>query len=165
MQTDDIKAIISALELKSHPEGGYYKETYRSDNIVQRDDGERQTAGTAIYFLLPSNICTKWHRMSSDELWHFYQGDKLVLEIIDPDGQFTKRHLGNKMTGSDADFQALVPANCWQRAYSTGAYTLVGCTVAPGFKMEDFEMLEKEELCNRYPAIATKIKNDPFSDS
>jgi predicted cupin superfamily sugar epimerase len=163
MQANKIKAIISALGLEPHPEGGYYKETYRSEKLVQRNGDKRRAAGTGIYFLLPGKVCTSWHRVTSDELWHFYEGDKLILEIIDPDGNFKQLPLCDKLS-ADCSYQRLVPQNCWQRAYSTGAYSLVGCTVTPGFEFEDFEMIEQEKLADRYPDIAEKIKNDPFPD-
>lgn len=158
-----IKDIIDKLDLSPHPEGGFYKEVYRSAEDVKRADGESRNAGTAIYFLLPAQICTNWHRVASDELWHFYEGDRLVLEIIDAEGNFSQLPLGNKLA-ADCSYQQLVAQNCWQRAYSTGIYTLVGCTVSPGFEFEDFEMKEPEELADDYPDIADNILNDPFSD-
>lgn len=156
--------IVDLLDLSPHPEGGYYREVFRSDEEVIRADGESRDGGTAIYFLLPSEVCTSWHRVRSDELWHFYEGVKLILEIISPDGNFRRLFLCDKLS-ADCDYQGLVPQNCWQRAYSTGAYTLAGCTVTPGFEFEDFEMTEKEELAKRHPNIAREIKKDPFYES
>jgi predicted cupin superfamily sugar epimerase len=156
----DVQKIIDVLDLKPHPEGGYFRETYRSDREVKCRDGVARNAGTGIYFLLPSQICTNWHRVSSDELWHFYKGDKLILEIIDTKGNFEQLTLGNDIT--DSGFQLLVPQNCWQRAYSTGRYSLVGCTVAPGFEFDDFEMIEQEVLAEQYPDIAYQITDLPF---
>ncbi|MDZ7681402.1 MAG: cupin domain-containing protein [Fodinibius sp.] len=155
------KQIVDDLELSPHPEGGYYKEIYRSDHRVQRDEGAARSAGTGIYFLLPDQLCTNWHRVASDELWHFYRGDKLVLEIIDANGDFKQLLLADEIE-TDGSYQALVPRNCWQRAYSTGLYSLVGCTVSPGFEFDDFEMIEPEVLAERHPDIAEEITGDPF---
>ena len=154
--------IVESLELSPHPEGGYYKEVYRSKEKVQKANGNQRTAGTGIYFLLQQEVCTNWHRVASDERWHFYKGDRLILEIIDQDGSFERSYLDDKLSG-DSCFQGLVPRNCWQRAYSTGAYSLVGCTVAPGFEFEDFEMVKQEALVQEFPNIASKIRHDPFS--
>lgn len=155
-----VEQLIDFLNLEPHPEGGYYRETYRSAETVKRNGEETKNAGTGIYFLIPAAVCTNWHRVGSDELWHFYNGDKLVLEIITTDGKFKQILLGDNPT--NCSFQELVAKNCWQRAYSTGDYSLVGCTVAPGFEFEDFEMIEQKKLANRYPDIASKIKHEPF---
>ncbi|NGP87339.1 cupin domain-containing protein [Aliifodinibius halophilus] len=159
-----VSRIVSELSLEPHPEGGYYRETYRSKVEVTETDEKIRSAGTGIYFLLPAKVCTNWHRVSSDELWHFYKGDDLVLELIDEEKQFIRYKLGNSISDG-AFFQQLVPTNCWQRAYSIGSYSLVGCTVSPGFEFEDFEMLGQEELAKQYPEIAQKILFDPFSVS
>lgn len=162
-QKSEVKKIIERLNLTSHPEGGFYREIYRSEEDIKRVDGESRNAGTAIYFLLPTEVCTNWHRVASDELWHFYEGDKLVLEIIDADGNFRELSLCDSLA-ADCSYQQLVPQNCWQRAYSKGAFSLVGCTVCPGFEFEDFEMREPKKLAKDYPDIADNILNDPFSD-
>lgn len=159
----EIKELVDRLNLSPHPEGGYYREVYRSKEDIKRSGGELRNAGTGIYFLLPAEIYTSWHRVTSDELWHFYEGDRLILEVIDSDGEFKQLPLCEKLPAG-CDYQRLVPQNCWQRAYSTGAYSLAGCTVTPGFEFEDFEMVEQEQLANWYPEIAEKITNDPFSN-
>jgi len=155
--------IIDQLDLSPHPEGGYYREIYRSKEKVLHKKDEMRNAATSIYFLIPEGICTHWHRVRSDELWHFYKGDPLVLEIIDKQGNFIQQLLHNQFA-SEAEFQRLVPANCWQRAYSRGNYSLVGCTVAPGFEFEDFENTEPEKLINQYPGLAAEILRDPFAE-
>lgn len=161
MSESVVQEIIDQLKLEKHPEGGYYRETYRSNEIINRQNDEVRTAGTGIYFLLTEGVCTKWHRVNSDELWHFYRGDKLVLEIIDNNGQFSQLYLNDEFTGK-GQYQQLIPKNCWQRAYSTGKYTLVGCTVSPGFEFEDFEMIEQDELAEQYPEISSEIIRTPF---
>jgi predicted cupin superfamily sugar epimerase len=153
--------IIDALQLESHPEGGYYRETYRADEEVQRGDGTTRNAGTGIYFLLTSGICTQWHRFGADELWHFYTGDTLVIETVDPEGNFNQLSLDDRF-GGDGKFQQLVPNNCWQRAYSTGDYTLVGTTVFPGFEFGDFEKIDRQELAEQFPEIRSDIVRNPF---
>lgn len=154
--------VIEKLDLKPHPEGGYYRETYRGNEEVERGDGSSRNAGTAIYFLLTSEVCTDWHRFGADELWHFYTGDKLIIETVDPEGNFNQLLLDNRFTG-EGQFQQLIPKHCWQRAYSTGQYSLVGTTVFPGFEFDDLEMIEQEKLADRYPGIASKIYRNPFS--
>jgi len=159
----EVQQLIDQLNLSSHPEGGYFRETFRSSQKVRMDEQER-SAATDIYFLLPAGVCTNWHRVCSDELWHFYKGDPLVLEVIDENGTLNQQSLHNQRD-AETDFRGLVPANCWQRAYSQGAYSLVGCIVAPGFEFEDFEMKEPEELAGQYPGIASDIKHNVFSSS
>ncbi|WP_138431263.1 cupin domain-containing protein [Fodinibius saliphilus] len=165
MKTDKtVDEIVDALELKPHPEGGYYRETYRSKNKVKGAGDEMRSAGTAIYFLLPSKVCTNWHRVSSDELWHFYEGDDLVLEIIDEQGKFKRHKMGNAISEATT-FQRLVPASCWQRAYGIGTFSLLGCTVSPAFEFENFEMIAPSELAGQHQDLAQKILFDPFYES
>lgn len=159
-----VDEIIDQLHLSPHPEGGYFREVYRADGEVNRETGSSRSAGTGIYFLLPAAVCTNWHRVNSDELWHFYQGDALKLEIIDERGNFKQYKLHNNFS-DESTFQALVPQNCWQRAYSLGEYSLVGCTVSPGFEFDDFEMVESQELISQFPDFKAEILRNPFSNS
>jgi hypothetical protein len=125
------KQIIAWLKLKPHPEGGWYRETFR-------DRGKRAHS-TAIYFLLEHGQASRWHKVDAAEVWHFYAGAPLEL-LIAKDRKKPKRHLlGNDLAKSEQP-QIVVPANHWQAARSTGAFTLVGCTVAPGFLFETFEL-------------------------
>jgi predicted cupin superfamily sugar epimerase len=157
----EVKKIIEQLDLVEHPEGGYYRETFRSKEIINRQNEERNAA-TGIYLLVAKGFCTSWHRVRSEELWHFYKGDKLVLEIINEEGKFNQLFLNDELSG-EGQFQQLIPKNCWQRAYSTGKYTLVGCTVAPGFEFEDFEMIGQDKLADIYPEIRSDIVRNPFN--
>jgi len=157
---DDTKQIINRLDLSPHPEGGYFSETYKSVQQVSLSKGEQRSAGTAIYFLLTEGELSNWHRVRWDELWHFYAGDQLVLEVIGKDGMLNKLKLGNDLM-NDVEFQQLVPQHCWQRAYSSGDYSLVGCTVSPGFEFEDFEMIEPEQLAEKYPDMRDDILTNP----
>ena len=152
----DAKYWIEKLGLERHPEGGYFRQTYRADiEIAQealpvRFSGARR-ASTAIYFLLEAGDFSAFHRLRSDEVWHFYTGSQLVVHVIEPAGAYSCIRLG-----SDADrnevFQCVVRAGCWfgSELADGGSYALVGCTVAQGFDFEDFEMRERLELMRAY---------------
>ena len=128
--------IKKELGLKPHPEGGWYAETFR-------DAGGREDArghSTAIYFLLEAGDVSHWHRVTdAAEVWHYYAGAPLVLTLSQNGHDAEARRLGPDI-GSGERPQVVVPANCWQTAVSLGAWTLVGCTVAPGFEFASFEM-------------------------
>ena len=126
--------IIAKLDLKPHPEGGHYRETFRD---APNADGQR-AASTAIYFLLARGERSHWHRVDAAEIWHYYAGSALNLQIRDESGlRFTR--LGADLNAGEIP-QAVVPAYAWQAAECTGDWTLVGCTVAPGFEFEKFEL-------------------------
>ena len=130
--------IIAQLGLKPHPEGGYYRETFRDS----RTDADGRARSTAIYFLLPRGERSHWHRIDAVEIWHYYAGHALTLKIADDDGQWSFR-LGPNLAAGEQP-QAVVPPDTWQAAESTGDWTLVGCTVAPGFDFATFEMAPKD---------------------
>ncbi|MGD8428676.1 MAG: cupin domain-containing protein [Balneolaceae bacterium] len=155
--------IINLLKLSDHPEGGFYREIYRADENVSRRSGQIRNAATGIYFLVPQGVCTRWHRVDSDELWHFYRGDPLTLEIIDREGNFQRAKLDDRLT-SEYSYQQAVCKGCWQRAYSEGEYSLLGCTVAPGFDFDDFEIIESKDLAKKYPGLASEIRHNPFHE-
>lgn len=157
----DAEQIIDRLNLSPHPEGGYYREIYKSGQQVRISDGVQRSAGTGIYFLLTKGVLSDWHRVRWDELWHFYDGDMLMLEVIDQNGALNKLKLGDTFA-QGVEFQQLVSQNNWQRAYSMGNYSLVGCTVNPGFEFEDFEMIEPQKLAKEYPDLADGILNSPI---
>jgi len=144
--------LIAALGLTPHPEGGYYREIYRSQDVVQPTDGRGDRASlTTIYFLLVAGQVSRWHRVAADEAWHYYEG--AALELLTADEHFdqvARREVGSVM--EDARPVHVVPANMWQAACSTGAYTLMGCTVAPGFDFADFQMLDAD------PKLAESVK-------
>jgi uncharacterized protein len=127
-------AIIARLGLKPHPEGGHYRETFRDCRI----DAGGRSASTAIYFLLARGERSHWHRIDAVEVWHYYAGAALVLQIVDGTGP-RNIHLGADLAAGDVP-QAVVPAQAWQAAQSGGDWTLVGCTVAPGFDFATFEL-------------------------
>jgi predicted cupin superfamily sugar epimerase len=128
--------IIRLLDLKPHPEGGHYRETFRDD----RGDGKR-AASTAIYFLLAAGEVSRWHRVDAAEVWHWHAGAPLLLSIAPPGGAQTPLRLGADLAANERP-QGVVPLGYWQSAQSLGAWTLVGCTVAPGFLFEHFELAE-----------------------
>ena len=129
--------IIARLELQPHPEGGHYRETFRD----RRVDANGRSLSTAIYFLLARNERSHWHRIDAVEIWHYYAGSALSLQIADDSGQLSVR-LGPDLAAGEVP-QAVVPAQAWQAAESSGDWTLVGCTVAPGFDFAKFELAPK----------------------
>ncbi|MEM9707885.1 MAG: cupin domain-containing protein [Pseudomonadota bacterium] len=125
--------IIGALDLAPHPEGGWYRETWAAD-------GPGRPAGTAIYFLLKAGERSHWHRVDAAEIWHYYAGASLVLRIAKTsDGPVERHRLGPNLDRGERP-QGIVPKGFWQSAESTGEWTLVGCTVSPGFQFDGFEL-------------------------
>jgi len=148
---------IEKLGLQPHPEGGYYRETYRAKLEIDREAlpaafGGNRPVSTAIYFLLDGDDFSALHRLRSDEIWHFYAGGGLVVEVIDQAGTRSSILLGSDPEAGEV-FQAGVKAGCWfgSRVRDAGTFALVGCTVAPGFDFADFEMGERAELVGKYP--------------
>lgn len=148
---------IRSLGLQPHPEGGWFRETYRCGEAIARKalpgryPGARSFA-TSIYFLLTSDTFSALHRLRSDEQWHFYTGSALTIHVIDPSGDYRAIRLGADVECGES-FQAVVPAGCWFGATvdEPDGFTLVGCTVAPGFDFSDFEMGRREELIQNHP--------------
>jgi predicted cupin superfamily sugar epimerase len=129
--------IIARLDLKPHPEGGHFRETFRDGGL----DSNGRPASTAIYFLLARGERSHWHRIDAVEVWHHYAGSALELQIADGHGARTLR-LGPDLAAGEVP-QAIVPVQAWQAAESCGDWTLVGCTVAPGFDFAAFELAPK----------------------
>jgi predicted cupin superfamily sugar epimerase len=127
--------IIARLELKPHPEGGHYRETFRDARL----DAKGRTRSTAIYFLLARGERSHWHRIDAVEIWHYYAGHALTLRIAHDGGTQHTVTLGPDVAAGERP-QAIVPAQAWQAAESVGDWTLVGCTVAPGFEFARFEL-------------------------
>jgi predicted cupin superfamily sugar epimerase len=156
--------LVRRLDLKPHPEGGFFSETYRSAERVMRDkDGggsaETRSASTAIYYLLSDGAHSAWHRIKSDEVWHFYAGEPLNVHVLDETGALVTHKLGNALTHADAVFQAVVPAGLWFAAECAdpATFALVGCTVAPGFEFSEFELADVDALKARHPQHAALI--------
>jgi len=131
--------LIDLLDLRAHPEGGFYREIHRSAENVTRADGAARTALTTIYYLLVAGEASAWHRVAADEIWHFYEGAAIELAIADPGANHVHRHhLGS--LGETARPVQIVPAGYWQAARTLGGYSLAGCCVGPGFDFRDFEL-------------------------
>jgi uncharacterized protein len=156
---DRAAALIATLGLSPHPEGGYYGELYRSSATVHPDDGRGpRSALTTIYFLLPRGSVSRWHRVQSDEVWHFYEGAPLDLWIASPEGDQVEYCRLGALDEAQRPVWT-VPAGDWQAARSTGGYTLAGCTVGPGFDFHDFALAGEQSAIEsmiraRYPALA-----------
>lgn len=155
---------IKKLNLEKHPEGGYFKEVYRANDIVStpnRFAGDRP-ASTSIYFLLTTDSPSHFHRIKSDEIWHFYYGSTVTIYEIDQTGNIKQHYLGCSSENEQAGFQTYIAGENWFAAEieKTNSYALVGCTVAPGFDFQDFEMGERENLIKIFPqheVIITKL--------
>lgn len=151
--------LITMLALEKHPEGGYYRETYRSNesipaqNLPERFVGGARSFSTAIYFLLAEKDFSALHRIKSDEVWHFYAGGTLLIHELDHSGRYIRHRLGGD-TGEDIIFQVVVKAGSWFGATleQPDTFVLAGCTVAPGFDFRDFEMADRGELLRLFPS-------------
>ncbi|RDK04732.1 cupin domain-containing protein [Paraburkholderia lacunae] len=154
--------LIRRFDLKPHPEGGFFSETYRSAVRVSRQDGsvETRSASTAIYYLLCDGAHSAWHRIKSDEVWHFYAGEPLNVHVLDEKGEWVTHRLGNTLTNPDTVFQAVVPAGSWFAAECAdpATFALVGCTVAPGFEFSEFELADVGALKAQHPQHAGLIE-------
>jgi uncharacterized protein len=161
----DAQYWIARLGLQPHPEGGYFRQTFRSADDIQTAGlplryGSSRSCSTAIYFLLEAGQISALHRIESDEVWHFYTGASLTLHVIDHHGEATTHRLGADVEQGDA-FQVVIPARHWFGATlnespsrdtsAPPSFTLVGCTVAPGFCYNDFELGDRATLIARYP--------------
>jgi predicted cupin superfamily sugar epimerase len=156
-----VDAIVALLELAPHPEGGFFRETFRGAEHVVRPDGTARASGTAIYFLLPAGAFSAWHEVASDEAWHHYDGVPLELHTIDPAGAHRVVVLGRDLAAGHRP-QHVVPAGWLQAARPVAAsaadgYALCGCTVSPGFEFADFALPTRTALRGRYPAHAAII--------
>jgi uncharacterized protein len=151
------KQIIEHLHMLPHPEGGYYKETYRSADTFFTQNGETRNIGTAIYYLLENEDKSHFHRLTSDELWFFHQGTPIEIFCIEENKMVVKL-LGNDLANG-ANPQWLIPADTWfaARVQNSSGFALVSCTVSPGFDFKDFEMAERVVLLNQYPHLTEVI--------
>jgi hypothetical protein len=148
---------INKLEFIKHPEGGYYKEVYRSNEFVHKKNlpdrySSFRSFSTSIYFLLESNEFSAFHRLKSDEIWHFYEGAAISIVMIFPNGEFKIILMGHETDAKEV-YQAVIPKGCWFAAHVNGkdSFSLVGCTVAPGFDFEDFELGKRDDLLKLFP--------------
>lgn len=161
---DTAEGWIDHLDLERHPEGGYYRETYRSDESISEEvlpdhfDGARDVSAL-IYFLLPADSVSALHRIRQDELWHFYAGAPITLHQIGPDGTYTTQTLGRAVTDGQT-LHTVVPAGTWFGATVEvdEGYGLAGCTTAPAFEFEDFELADRAALTEAFPQHAGIIE-------
>lgn len=164
MKTKKIETIVERLKMDPHPEGGFYKETYRSNQVIPEDvlgpsfQGNRNYC-TAIYFLLTSDNFSAFHRIQQDEIWHFYEGSSLYVHVIHPNGIYQRHVVGINFDQGELP-QLVVPAGAWfaSSVKEPNQYSLVGCTVAPGFDFKDFELAERSTLVKQFPEHEKVIK-------
>ncbi|MFD2932244.1 cupin domain-containing protein [Spirosoma flavum] len=166
---------VQTFNMQPHPEGGYFAETYRSAETISQSDlpsrfGGTRSFCTAIYFLLESHHVSAFHRIKSDEIWHFYAGSPLEIFVISSTGELTIIRLGNNPEQGEV-FQAVVPAGCWfgsKPAVDSDAldslavgvnFSFVGCTVAPGFDFADFDMANRSTLLADFPQHQATIES------
>ena len=155
---------IDKLNLKKHPEGGYFREIYRSNEFINKKNlpdrySSFRSFSTSIYFLLKSSEFSAFHRLKSDEIWHFYSGSPIKIFMIFRGGEFRQYILGNDAEKNEV-FQALMPKGCWfaAKVIKANSYSLMGCTVSPGFDFDDFEMGKYEKLSKLFPQHSQLIK-------
>lgn len=161
--TNSANNLIHTLDLQPHPEGGYFKETYRSVGKIKEDSLEQEYGGernysTCIYFLLTSDSFSAFHSIKQDEIWHFYDGSPIRLHIITAQG-IHQEHIIGRNIGKGERPQLVVSGGCWFAAevIVPDTYTLVGCTVSPGFSFEDFKLIPRKELTALFPNHETII--------
>lgn len=155
--------LIKILNLQKHPEGGYFKETYRSEGVIPSEvlsndiNGDRNYC-TGIYFLLTSDNFSAFHRIKQDEMWHFYEGSPLMVHMIDKDGDYSFQKIGLDLEDGQVP-QFVVPKGVWfaSEVMKPDSYSLVGCTVAPGFNFADFELAKKDSLISKFPKYSKII--------
>lgn len=154
---NSINDLISILDLKPHPEGGFFKETYRSNGKISNSSLDKDYKGernysTCIYFLLTSDNFSAFHKIKQDEIWHFYDGSSINLHIISESKVYTNHVIGIDLQKGEVP-QFVVPGGSWFAAEVVGknTYSLIGCTVSPGFSFEDFELKSKDELIALFP--------------
>ena len=151
------QSYIIQLNLQPHPEGGYFREVYHSDEIIQKEslptryDGNRNFS-TSIYFLLEGEQKSKFHRLKSDEQWHFYNGCPVKIYILNENGELSVTTLGDNILNGEV-FQTVIKRNNWFAAelIDKNSFCLVGCVVSPGFNFNDFELANRDELITTYP--------------
>jgi uncharacterized protein len=159
------KYLIDKLQLVPHPEGGYFREIFRSGEIIEKSGLPARYNGnhsyyTSIYFLLEGEQISKFHRLRSDEIWHFYEGCPVKVYQINEMGELTEFLLGNK-PDENTVYQALLRKNIWFGAelVDKDSFALIGCTVSPGFEYQDFELAERSLLLEQYPLLKDIIKS------
>jgi len=161
---EKVTAIVEQLNMLPHPEGGYFKETYRSKGVIPQEALPEDYSGgrnysTAIYFLLTSDNFAAFHRIKQDEIWHYYSGSSLYVHVISSEGEYTRHVVGMNLEKGELP-QLVVPAGAWfaSSVKNDNDYSFVGCTVAPGFDFDDFELAKRSELIQEFPMHAEVIE-------
>lgn len=156
--TNETKKIITNLNLQAHPEGGYFAQFYKSNDLIKpcdknRYQDENRSAGTSIYYLLNQHDFSAWHKLKSDEIWHYYKGSAVKLYVINAEGKLSMNILGDPFMAENASFQVLIKAGDWFAAENIdkSTYSLVGCTVSPGFEYNDFHLANRKDLVAEFP--------------
>ncbi len=159
----DAQKYIEKLQLIPHPEGGYYKEIYRAGEMILQEHLPKRyksarNFSTSIYFLLEGNQVSNFHKLKSDEQWHFYDGSSIVIYVIDERGNLNKILLGRNIDKGES-LQEVIKQNSWFAAdlVDKTSFALIGCTVAPGFDFSDFELGKRDELINTFPQLRELI--------
>lgn len=152
------KYFIKNLNLKHHPEGGYYSESYVSKEIIVKDNESRPSA-TSIYFMLTKNEVSNFHQLKSDEIWYYQYGSSLVVYSIEEDGTLKEHLLGPNLEEGES-LQIVIKAGCifGSAVKEGGEFSVVGCMVTPGFVFEDFKLFDRDELLKMYPNHKQTIK-------
>lgn len=156
-----VKYLVDQLGLSPHPEGGFYRQNYKDDGRVSAyesiDLDAPHAASTAIYFLMTEGNFSALHRLKADEVWHFYEGSSLSVHVIEADGSHREIRLGRNLDQGEV-YQAVVKRGTIFGSCVDAGFALVGCTVAPGFEFEDFELLAQADLLDAYPQHKKLIK-------
>ncbi len=155
----DSNYFIEKLHMEKHPEGGYYKESFISEDAINEGNNKKKL-WTSIYFLLHTGEVSNFHRLKSDEMWYFHAGEALTIYMISPEGEFIEKQLGLNISKGEMP-QVLVPKGyIFGSAMNNYGFSLVGCMVSPGFEFKDFELFKRNELISKYPdykSIITKL--------
>lgn len=151
------KYYINKLKLISHPEGGYFREVYRSGEFIEIDNLQnryktKRAFSTSIYFLLDGKQISSFHKLNSDETWHFYDGSPVKIVIINKNGKLAEKILGKNLD-QEEQIQFTIKKNNWFAAevINKNSFSLIGCTVAPGFEFDDFQLAKREMLIKDFP--------------
>ncbi|MEO9511317.1 MAG: cupin domain-containing protein [Flavobacteriaceae bacterium] len=159
-----IKEFIERFNLSPHPEGGYFKESYRSSGEIAKTSlnaayKTKRNYSTCIYFLLTSDTFSAFHRITQDEIWHFYSGSPIKIYIISEDGEYSEQIIGTNFAEGQVP-QFVVPGNHWfaAKTIDPNSHSFVGCTVSPGFDFEDFDLPSQKELLEKFPKHEALIR-------
>lgn len=149
-KTIDKNYWIQKLQLQVHPEGGYYKEILRSEDLINSEQHNQKSLYTSIYYLLDSETKSFCHRLKSDEIWYYHSGAPVTLYLIDPKGNWSIKVCG---PNENEDLSIIIPKNTWfgARVTQSDSFVLVSCMVSPGFDFNDFEMIDRNELIEMFP--------------